>query len=288
MAIQLIPAEEKHLGELSRICHLAFNTLHERHRVHPDVPTEEVGGIIIASVLRRSDYVGRVAVVDGRVVGSNFLQLSDEVCGVGPITVDPTIQSKGVGRVLMQWVIDEARARRGQHAKVRLFQEAINTTSLSLYTQLGFRWRDSAALMKPKPATLDDPSVRAMSPADLTHVDRLSRAHYGSSRASDAAKLLEMGFSAFVRERDGRVVGYQIATLFGHASAESDEDLLAMAAQTARRVPESIAVVIVPMSQDSLFRRALATGFRVAKVLNLMSLEAFEAPRGPTMPSIQC
>ena len=274
MSIELIPAEEKHIEQLSRICHLAFNTLHERHRVHPDVPTEEVGGLIIGSVLKRPDYVGRVAVVNGRVVGSNFLLLADDVCGVG--------------RVLMQWAIDEARKRRGERARVRLFQEAINTTSLSLYTSLGFCWRDSAAMMNPAPAPSDDASVRPITMDDLKHVERLSTRHYGASRANDAARLIEMEFSGFVREREGRVVGYQIATLFGHSSAETDEDLLALAGQTARRLPESISVIIVPMSQDSLFRRALGLGFRVAKVLNYMSLEAFEAPPGPTLPSIQC
>jgi hypothetical protein len=44
----------------------------------------------------------------------------------------------------------------------------------------------------------------------------------------------------------------------------------------------------VPMSQDALFRKALSSGFRVAKVLNYMSLEAYRPPAGPSFPSIQC
>ncbi|MBX3363327.1 MAG: GNAT family N-acetyltransferase [Phycisphaeraceae bacterium] len=288
MTIKLIPAEPKHLAELARICHLAFDTLHERHRVHRDVPTEEVGGLIIGGVLHRPDYVGAVAVEHGRVVGSNFLLLADEVCGVGPITVDPSVQSRGVGRVLMQWAIDEARRRRGDRPRVRLFQEAVNTTSLALYSRLGFCWRDSAALMHPRPAETDDASVRPMTTGDLPDVQRLSAQHYGASRVNDAARLLSMGFPAFVLERGGRVVGYQIATLFGHASAETDEDLLTLVGQTARRVPPPISVVIVPMSQASLFQAALSAGFRVAKTLNCMSLETFDLPPGPTMPSIQC
>lgn len=288
MAIELIPADKSHFEDLARICHLAFDTLHQRHQVHRDVPTEDIGRLIIGGVLHRPDYVGVVAVENGRVLGSNFLQLADEVAGVGPITVDPTVQSRGVGRMLMQWVIDQARRRRGDHPRVRLFQESVNTTSLSLYTRLGFRWRDSAALMHPRPAEAGDPSVRPMTADDLPHVRRLSEKHHGSSRVNDAARLLEMQLPAFVRERDGRVVGYQIATLFGHASAEIDEDLLALAAQTARRVPEPMAVVIVPMSQSSLFSAALSSGFRVAKVLNYMSLESFDPPPGPSCPSIQC
>lgn len=288
MAIELIPAQPAHFADLARICHCAFDTLHQRHAVHRDVPSEEVGGLIIGGVLHRPDYAGVVAVDDGRILGSNFLLLADDVCGVGPITVDPAVQSRGVGRRLMQWVIDEAHRRRGPRPQVRLFQEAINTTSLSLYTRLGFRWRDSGALMTPRPADADDASVRPMTAADLPHVQRLSTRHYGSSRAADAARLLAMQLPAFVREREGQVVGYQIATLFGHGAAQTNDDLLALAAQTARRVPAPMSVVIVPMSQQALFSAALACGFRVAKVLNYMSLDAFHPAPGPSFPSIQC
>lgn len=287
MNIDLVPAEAGHFAELARICHLAFDTLQARHGVHRDVPTEEIGGLIIGGVLHRPDYIGVVAVADGRVVGSNFLLLADEVCGVGPITVDPTVQSRGVGRLLMQWAIDEARRRRGPRPRVRLFQEAVNTTSLSLYTRLGFRWRDSAALMQAKPADTDDASVRPMTGDDLPHVQWLSARHDGASRVNDASMLLGMELPAFVRERDGRVVGYQIASLFGHAAAETVDDLLVLAGQTARRVPPPMGVVIVPMSQPSLFEAALSAGFRVLKILNSMSLEEFDLPRGPSFPSIQ-
>jgi GNAT superfamily N-acetyltransferase len=288
MAIELIPAEPRHHAELAHICHLAFDALHTRHAVHRDVPSDEVGGLIIGGVLHRPDYVGVVAVEDGRILGSNFLLLADEVCGVGPITVDPAVQARGAGRMLMQWVIDEARRRRGARPQVRLFQEAINATSLSLYTTLGFRWRYAAAAMLPQPATADDASIRAMTAGDLPHVKRLSERHYGSSRANDAARLLEMGLPGFVRERAGQVVGYQIATLFGHAAAERNEDLVALAAGTARHVPQPMSVVIVPLDQDALFRAALAAGFRVTKVLNAMSLEEYAPPPGPCLPSIQC
>lgn len=288
MSVQLIPARPEHLDDLARICHRAFNTLHERHRVHADVPNEELGRLIIGGVLHRQDYTGVAAVTDGRLIGSNFLLLADEVCGVGPITVDPTVQSRGVGRSLMQWVIEEARRRRGPDADVRLFQEAINTTSLSLYSRLGFRWRDTAALMLPRPAAADDPSFRPVTAGDLPGIAALSGRRYGSSRASDAAALIAAGLPGFVRERDGQIVAYQIATLFGHGSADSVMDLLAIASHTARHVPEPMSAVIVPISHPELFHAALAAGFRTVKLLNHMSLGTFRPPPGPTFPSIQC
>lgn len=288
MPIQLIPARPEHTEDLARICHLAFNSLHERHNVPPDVPTIDVGRLIIGAVINRSDYTGIVAIDNGRILGSNFLLHADEVCGVGPITVDPTIQSKGVGRTLMQWAIDEARRRRGDNFSLRLFQEAVNTTSLSLYTSLGFQWRDAAALMHPRPAEADDPACRPATRGDLPAIAALSQRHHGISRGNDAAALFTLGLPAFVRTRANRIVAYQIATLFGHSAAETNDDLLALAAHTARNVPPPMAVVIVPMCQADLFRSALARGFRVAKVLNAMAIGPHVAATGPALPSIQC
>lgn len=288
MTIELVRAKPEHTETLARICHLAFDTLHQRHNVHRDVPDEQVGGLIIGGVINRPDYSGVVAIENGRVVGSNFLLHADDVCGVGPITVDPRVQTRGIGRMLMQWVIDEARRVRGADVRVRLFQEAVNTTSLSLYTNLGFRWCDAAAMMNPKAAEMDHPAIAPMTEADLPEVGRLSRERGGFSRERDAAQLMKLGLPGFVLRRDGRVVGYQIASLFGHAAAETTEELLALCAHTARHVPPPMAVVIVPMSQSAVFSAALAKGFRVAKVVNAMSIGAYGLAKGPSLPSIQC
>ncbi len=288
MPIQLLPARPEHTEDLARICHLAFNSLHERHNVPPDVPTIDVGRLIIGAVINRPDYTGMAAIENGRLIGSNFLLHADEVCGVGPITVDPTIQSKGVGRTLMQWAIDEACRRRGTNVQVRLFQEAINTTSLSLYTSLGFRWQDSAALMHPAPVDADDPNCRPATRDDLPAIAALSHRHHGIPRANDAAALFALGLPAFVRTRANRIVAYQISTLFGHSAAETNDDLLALAVHTARMVEPPMAVVIVPMSQRDLFRAALARGFRTAKVLNAMAIGPYTSAPGPSFPSIQC
>jgi GNAT superfamily N-acetyltransferase len=288
MPIQLIPARPEHADDLARICHLAFNSLHERHNVPPDVPTIDVGRLIIGGVINRPDYTGVAAVENGRTLGSNFLLHADDVCGVGPITVDPTIQFRGIGRTLMQWAIDEARHRRGDRFSLRLFQEAVNTTSLSLYASLGFQWRDAAALMHPRPADADDPACRPATPDDLTAIAALSRKHHGISRTNDIASLFTLGLPAFVRMQGNRIVAYQIASLFGHSAAETNEDLLALTSHSARNLPPPMAVIILPMSQHDLFLAALARGYRVAKVLNAMAIGPYTAASGPALPSIQC
>ena len=43
-----------------------------------------------------------VAESDGCMVGSNCLDERSAIAGLGPITVDPSIQNRGVGRKLME------------------------------------------------------------------------------------------------------------------------------------------------------------------------------------------
>ncbi|MCP9793603.1 GNAT family N-acetyltransferase [Vulcanococcus limneticus Candia 3F8] len=286
MALELIPLQPEHVPELARICHDAFASLHDRHGVPRDIADVDTAEMILSHVAGRPDYTGVVAVLDGRPVGSNFLLHADPIAGVGPITVDPALQSRGVGRELMRWVLGEAE-RRGIRA-TRLFQEAINTTSLALYSRLGFAWRGTAAAMQPTAAPADDPAIRPLSAADLVEVRRLSAAAYGFSRAGDAAGLLAGGIPGFGRERDGRLVGYRIVSLFGHAAAETEDDLLALIAHSARHVPAPMAVFLCPLHHTDLFRRALEAGHRTLKQLSYMSYGEYAEPPGVYLPSIQC
>ncbi|MFM7676476.1 MAG: GNAT family N-acetyltransferase [Synechococcus sp.] len=286
MALELIPAVPAHIPELARICHGAFAHLHDRHCVPRDIADVHTAEMILTHVVGRFDYSGVVAVLDGQVVGSNFLLHADPVAGVGPITVDPAVQARGIGRELMGWVLGEAE-RRGIRG-TRLFQEAINSASLALYSRLGFAWRGTAAAMQPRAAASDDPSIRLLSVTDLEDVRSLSEAAYGFSRAGDAAGLLAGGIPGFVRERDGRVVGYRIASLFGHAAAESDDDLLALIGHSARHLPAPIAVFLCPLQRTTLFRRALEAGHRTLKQLSYLSYGEYSEPPGVYLPSIQC
>lgn len=96
--LELVPLQPEHVSELGRICYEAFFSFQSRHATHIDFPDVEIGQMIVSHVANRPDYTGVVAMLAGQIIGSNFLFHGDEVAGVGPITVNPHLQSRGVGR----------------------------------------------------------------------------------------------------------------------------------------------------------------------------------------------
>ena len=281
--IQLVPATRQHVPELGRICYEAFKNIAESHGFPPDFPSAGIAENVIGMLIARDDFYSVAALVNGRPVGSNFLSLSDSTSGVGPITVDSSVQGKGIGRALMQDVIDYARHNNIQ--KVRLLQDAFNMGSLSLYTSLGFAVKDAAALMQAAPGKPDE-SVRPVLEADLPAIDKLSRRIYKTSRRNEVGVAVAGGFSPLLRERHGRVVGYYIPGVFGHGVAETEEDALSMIGESARLLPPEAALFFCPLSQAGLYRNALKAGCRAIKIMTIMAMGPYEPPEEVWMPSV--
>ena len=135
------------MAPCGEILYDAFAGIAQQHNFPPDFPQREMAqGVttMLFSALDRGGLYGVVAERDGTIVGSNFLTEGDEIRGVGPITVNPNVQGGGVGRRLMQDVIERGSAARG----IRLVQDAFNMTSMSLYTSLGFDIKEPLVMVK--------------------------------------------------------------------------------------------------------------------------------------------
>src|SRR5215472_7181385 len=89
------PADAEMCG---RICYNAFKTISEAHGFVPDFPTPEVASDVLTRMLANPKVYSVVAEIDGRIVGSNFLDERNTIARVGPITVDPAVQNRAVGR----------------------------------------------------------------------------------------------------------------------------------------------------------------------------------------------
>src|SRR5256885_10210125 len=118
MNIELRPVTSADAEGCGRIIYEAFKSIAERHNFRLDFPAEEMGMQFAHAFIENPSIFGVVAESDGEIVGSNFLAEWDAIRAVGPITVDPEFQGHGIGRRLMQAVIERGQGAAG----VRLVQ----------------------------------------------------------------------------------------------------------------------------------------------------------------------
>ena len=217
------------------------------------------------------------------MIGSNCLDERSSIAGVGPITIDPAVQNRSAGRRLMQAVID--RAHDQKFAGIRLVQAAYHNRSLSLYAKLGFVVREPLACMQGPSMGKTPPgySVRAAVAADLAACNELCVRVHGHDRAGDLNDSIQQG-TAVVAEREGQIKAYASSiAFFGHAVAESNQDLQALLS-TAKEFQGP--GILVPSRNAELFRWCLESGLRVTQVMTLMTMGIYNEPAGAYLPSI--
>jgi GNAT superfamily N-acetyltransferase len=285
--VHVRPIEAADADAAARIVYEAFAGIHDHHRFARDFPTVEVAAGLTRAFIAHPSIHGVVAEIDGRVVGSNFLDERGPIRGVGPITVDPAAQGRGVGRRLMQAVIDRGAGGAG----IRLLQDAFNVRSLSLYASLGFDVAEPIALMtgRPRMAPVTAVEVRPLEEADIPEAERLHRRVHGFERTAELRDALAApGMTSTVAIRGDRIVAYATTLTFfaaAHAVAESDADALALIAGTlaAQDAPASI---LVPTRQAQLFRSLLAMGLQVVKPMVYMTIGEYRRPNGAWIPTV--
>ncbi|HET6863216.1 MAG TPA: GNAT family N-acetyltransferase, partial [Pyrinomonadaceae bacterium] len=105
MNLQQREMRQEDVETCGKICYHAFKQISDAHNFRPDFPNEQAG-IEFTQALLDSPHVFSVVVEDdGKVIGANHLWEYDAIRAVGPITVDPRAQAKGIGRILMQAVL---------------------------------------------------------------------------------------------------------------------------------------------------------------------------------------
>jgi predicted N-acetyltransferase YhbS len=265
------------------ICYEAFTAIAEHHQFPSDFPSPQVA---IANFTRRLSHPGSyviVAELDGRIVGSNVLDERSTIVGVGPITVDPTVQNRTIGRQLMQAALQRVAERRCPG--VRLVQAAYHSRSLSLYTTLGFEVREPLVNLQGPPLALSISgyAVRRATAGDLDACNALCRRIHGHDRSGELLEAITDG-TATVVEHGDHLTGYATVLGFsGHAVGESNAALQALIGAAAEFVGPGC---LLPTRNGELFRWCLAQGLRVVQPMTLMSLGLYHEPRGVFLPSI--
>ena len=271
-------------GEVcGRICYDAFKTISQAHGFVPDFPAPEIAIEVLTRMLENPKFYSVVAEIDGRIVGSNFLDERNTIAGVGPITVDPAVQNRAIGRRLMDAVHQRAAER--NFAGVRLIQAGFHIRSLSLYAKLGYDVREHLVCMQGNAlgVSVEGHVVRAATEADINDCNRLCQEVHGCDRGEELKDAIAHG-SATVVEHDRRITGYAtVVGFFGHAVGETNQGLKALIGAAKEFAGPGF---LLPTRNGELFRWCLSNGLRVTQPMTLMSKGQYNEPAGAFLPSI--
>lgn len=270
------------LDACASICYEAFTSFNKQHGFPPDFKHAEMAHEFMHFLLSSQGVYGVVAEENGKVLGSNFLFLGT-IGGIGPITIDPKVQDKGIGRRLMERVI--AHADEIRMPGVRLIQAAFNGRSLSLYTKLGFDVREPLVCMQGNPIgqIISGHSVRRATESDIDACTDLCHRIHGHDRRGELPPAIAQG-TALVVERDGQITGYCTDLgFFGHTLALQNSDLIALIASATKFSGPGF---LLPIRNGEVFRWCLAHGLRYVEPMTLMTRGLYTEPRGAFLPSI--
>ena len=283
MNLILRPGTAQDAETCGRICFEAFTSISEAHNFTPDFPVADVAIGMVRRMLSHPGFYSVVAEMDGRVVGSNFLDVRNTIAGVGPITIDPAAQNQAIGRRLMENV--HVHARDKSVPGVRLVQSGFHMRSLSLYAKLGYEVREPLACMQGAPMNLSVPGypVRAATESDLDACNRVCRQVHGHDRGGELLDAIKQGTATIV-EHGGSVTGYAtVIGFFGHAVGESNKELEALIGAAKTFAGPGF---LLPTRNTDLFRWCLQGGLRVTQPMTLMSLGLYNEPTGAFLSSV--
>ncbi|HTT03206.1 MAG TPA: GNAT family N-acetyltransferase [Steroidobacteraceae bacterium] len=267
----------------AEICYRAFRTISQAHNFPPDVPSVGVALQFLEGLFTHPGFYCVVAEQGQRIVGSNVLDERDTIYGIGPITVDPEVQNRSVGRRLMEDVLARATARGA--SGVRLVQAAFHNRSLSLYTSLGFEVREPLACVQGAALGLSLPGrrTRAAVESDVEACNQVCRQVHGHDRGGELRDAISRGLATVV-EYGERITGYATPVGFsGHAVGECNADLQALIGAAKEFAGPGF---LLPTRNGELFRWCLAHQLRVVQPMTLMSIGLYNEPAGAFLPSI--
>jgi len=283
MKVTIRRAKQEDAEACGNICYEAFSAISNYHNFTPDFPSAELAIGLLTHTFSRDDIYTTVAEIDGKIVGSNVFWENGEIVGVGPITIDSNVQMGSIGRALMEDGMKHAKSKGFE--SIRLVQAAFNNMSLALYTKLGFNVQEPLSNINGPVLNIFIPGykVRSATNQDLDACDKLCIKIHGHHRHGDLSDAIHQK-TASVVERNGQITGYatQIG-FFGHAVAETNEDLKALIGAANGFAGPGI---LLPTRNSDVMRWCLDNGLKITQPLSLMSFGPYNVPKGAFLPSI--
>ncbi|MBI2962680.1 MAG: GNAT family N-acetyltransferase [Deltaproteobacteria bacterium] len=284
MSVEIRRMTREDVPEVGRIGVEAFNELMARHNRPPLYPNPQVGPLAATAYLSIDPEHSLVATEQGKVVGSVFYRRRGDTVSVGPATVAPAAQGRGVGSRLFQRVIDDEPQARS----MRIMQDSLNLPSFELLVRIGYSLGEEVAMFTLPEGSREerdgDAAVRAARAEDLPEILEMDRRRFGSDRRRDFEFLRRFG-KILTIHGEGRLQGYLAQmptpgrTMLGPGGAESSQALQRLIRGAVGETLGELSLVLPARSQEGV-KALLGLGFRLVGLSNLMYRGHWQPPAG--------
>lgn len=236
----------------------------------------------------------------GVMMGACFYHPRKYHVSLGIMCVDPAYFNRGVGRQLVNDIIDYAECK-GYDA-LRLVSSAINMNSFSLYNKAGFVPKEiyhTMVICVPASgmgqSTAFDNYVRDAMPGDIQHIQSLELDISGICREADYLLCIENPVkclhASVIEGKDGIMNGFAasikhpVLNMIGPAFSRTEEEMLALLLKELDRFRGESVLCIIPISKRLLAETLYHCG-AVNVELHLLQVRGrFQPFAGVNLPS---
>lgn len=275
-AVEIRRATEADLDAEFDVFREAIGDLFRRHSFDPPSPPREAFAAQQRHLLRHDGERSLVAVEGERVVAFVAALVRGDAWFLASLFVLPELQSRGLGKRLLDGVWGEGHARR------LTLTDSIQVVSNGLYARRGLVPATPMLHLGGVVGDVSDPGLEPVEPDPAT-LAALDAAAYGFDRAPDHEHWRRLA-GATVWTRDGEPVAYAYAWEHGRIGPVAGRDGPAAAAalrMELRRLRGRRAEVVAPGSSAELVEAALEAGLRFTRPPGLLLLSRDVAvPRG--------
>jgi predicted N-acetyltransferase YhbS len=297
MNILIRPIEQKDVEACGKIGYLAHKTISSAHGYPSEQPSEEFGIDLVKRLVGNPNSWGFLAERHDSILGSIFIHKfsPSPIAVIGPLTVHPSTEGgSGIGRLLMEAALNKSYELNLE--RIRLVQSPSHVRSFVLYTKCGFMLREPLFLMQRSSQQVEGSETIISIPDktivvrhvkyqnDISECNNLCKKAHGFTREMELRQAKSQGIATLI-EHDDIITGYAAGIgIFGHAVAKSNDDLIALIANTFTSIIDP--GFFVPARNYELIKWLLENGFKIGWPANLMTVGPYQEPLIPFLPSI--
>lgn len=144
MTIEIVPASTLHFTRFVK----AFNESYSDYIIPMHIEREAMRRLITRDAIDLDHSFG--AVLNGEIVGVGMLAIENKVGWIGGMGVVPAYRRQGIGRRLMQALIDTAQACQLGYVELEVIEQ--NEKAFRLYQSLGFKTMRNLLIVERQPS----------------------------------------------------------------------------------------------------------------------------------------